>query len=137
MGAILTLAIAQPSSAFFLLLAYTLGLGIPFLLVGLFVNQAQDWINRHIKALNIFKYVFGGILIILGILVFTNQLARIANFPGLSNILSAMDAGLSGFSTLNLGVAFLAGLVSFLSPCVLPLIPAFLSYLASTSVHGQ
>ena len=137
LGAILTLAIANPSSAFFLLLAYTLGLGIPFLLIGLFVNQAQDWINRHIKALNIFKYIFGGILIILGILVFTNQLARIANFPGLSNILIAMDAGLSGFSTLNLGVAFLAGLVSFLSPCVLPLIPAFLSYLASTSVHGQ
>ena len=135
LGAILTLAIAHPSSAFLLLLAYTLGLGIPFLLVGLFVNQAQAWIDKHIKTLNIFKYIFGGILILLGILIFTNQLSRIASFPALSNVLIAMDSGLAGFSTINLGIAFLAGLVSFLSPCVLPLIPAFLSYLASTTVH--
>ena len=33
----------------------------------------------------------------------------------------------------NLISAFAAGLGSFLSPCILPLIPGFLSYLASTS----
>ena len=32
-------------------------------------------------------------------------------------------------------VAFLAGLVSFLAPCVLPLIPGFLAYLAGTSLE--
>jgi cytochrome c-type biogenesis protein len=31
-------------------------------------------------------------------------------------------------------VSFLAGLGSFLSPCILPIIPGFLSYLASTAV---
>ena len=31
--------------------------------------------------------------------------------------------------------AFTAGLVSFLAPCVLPLIPAFLSYLGGASVN--
>ncbi|MDO8480413.1 MAG: cytochrome c biogenesis protein CcdA [Nanoarchaeota archaeon] len=137
LGAILTLAVAHPSSAFLLLLSYSLGLGIPFLLVGLFVNQAQGWISEHVKALNIFKYIFGAILIILGVLVFTSQLSRVASFPGLSNILVSLDVGLSNFSTLNLGIAFLAGVVSFLSPCVLPLIPAFLAYLASTTTHEQ
>ncbi|WP_034634747.1 cytochrome c biogenesis CcdA family protein [Desulfofundulus thermocisternus] len=34
----------------------------------------------------------------------------------------------------TLGAAFLAGLVSFLSPCVLPLIPTYLAYLAGVSV---
>src|SRR3989338_3758026 len=34
--------------------------------------------------------------------------------------------------SLNMFIAFVAGLISFLSPCVLPLIPAFLGYLAST-----
>jgi len=29
----------------------------------------------------------------------------------------------------SLGIAFLAGLISFLSPCVLPLVPAYISYL--------
>ena len=32
------------------------------------------------------------------------------------------------------GGALLAGLVSFLSPCVLPLVPAYLCYLAGVSL---
>ncbi len=36
-------------------------------------------------------------------------------------------------NALFLGTAFLAGLVSFLSPCVLPIIPGFLAYLAGSS----
>jgi cytochrome c-type biogenesis protein len=31
--------------------------------------------------------------------------------------------------------AFLAGLLSFLSPCVLPMVPFYLSYLAGVSVN--
>ncbi|MBS3136776.1 hypothetical protein J4401_07530 [Candidatus Woesearchaeota archaeon] len=38
-------------------------------------------------------------------------------------------------STLGIGVAFFGGLLSFLSPCVLPLIPAFLTYLATLVVR--
>ena len=33
----------------------------------------------------------------------------------------------------HLPIAFLAGLVSFLSPCVLPLIPGYISYISGTS----
>ena len=35
--------------------------------------------------------------------------------------------------TTTLPIAFLAGLVSFLSPCVLPLIPGYISYISGTS----
>ena len=35
----------------------------------------------------------------------------------------------------SLGGAALAGLLSFLSPCVLPMVPFYLSYLAGSSVH--
>lgn len=35
---------------------------------------------------------------------------------------------------ITLGMAFLAGLVSFLSPCVLPLVPTYLTYLTGASV---
>jgi len=35
---------------------------------------------------------------------------------------------------LSLGIAFLGGLASFLSPCVLPLIPTYLAYLTGVSV---
>jgi len=33
----------------------------------------------------------------------------------------------------NLSIAFIAGLISFLSPCVLPLIPGYISYISGTS----
>ncbi len=36
--------------------------------------------------------------------------------------------------TLTFGVAFLAGLASFLSPCVLPLVPPYLSYLTGATL---
>ncbi|MBC8500533.1 MAG: sulfite exporter TauE/SafE family protein [Nanoarchaeota archaeon] len=134
LGAVLTLAISNPSSAFFLMLAYSLGLGIPFLLVGLFTNEAQGLISKSGKWLQYLRYFFGIVLIFLGILVFTNNLSLIANLAFASNILSSLDAGISTGASINLSISFLAGLVSFLSPCVLPLIPAFLSYLASIGV---
>jgi len=34
-------------------------------------------------------------------------------------------------------VAFIAGIVSFVSPCILPLIPGFLAYLSGTSTGQQ
>ena len=137
LGAILTLAVSNPASAFPLLLSYSLGLGIPFLIVGLFTNSASRFIEKAGPKLKYVNYVFGAILIIMGILVFTNQLSRIASVPFFSDILLMVNEGSSGFSTLNLGVSFIAGIASFLSPCVLPLIPAFLSYLATTVVSGK
>jgi cytochrome c-type biogenesis protein len=35
---------------------------------------------------------------------------------------------------LTLSIAFLAGLLSFASPCVLPLVPAYMGYLGGTAV---
>ena len=136
LGAILTLAVTNPGSAFPLLLSYSLGLGMPFLIVGLFTNRASSFINKAGPWLKYVNYFFGGVLIILGILVFTNQLSRIANHPFLANLLiNLSEGGISGFgNTLSLGVSFIAGIASFLSPCVLPLIPAFLSYLATAVI---
>jgi len=56
LGAILTLAIITPASAFPLLLSYSLGLGIPFLAVGLFTNQAQGFINKAGPCKNLCVY---------------------------------------------------------------------------------
>ena len=37
--------------------------------------------------------------------------------------------------SINLSIAFLAGLISFLSPCVLPLIPGYISYISGTTLN--
>ena len=36
----------------------------------------------------------------------------------------------------TLSIAFLAGLISFLSPCVLPLIPGYISYISGTTFNN-
>lgn len=41
------------------------------------------------------------------------------------------------FTSFGLLTAFGAGLLSFLAPCVLPLIPSYLSYLAGMSLHEK
>lgn len=139
LGAILALAVTEPGSAFFLMLSYSLGLGLPFLVVGLFANQARHWIKKAGRWLVYLRSFFGLVLIALGVLVFTSQLSRIANLAFVSNLLIALNIGGSNgaMTGLNIGIAFFAGLVSFLSPCVLPLIPAYLSYLASLSVKND
>lgn len=80
LGAILALAATSPGVAFYLLLAYAIGLGLPFLVVGLFTAQASILIRKYGKALSYVNFAFGIILIILGILVFTQYLSLVANF---------------------------------------------------------
>lgn len=87
LGAILGLAATEPGSAFTLLLAYALGLGIPFLIVGFFASHAAAFINRYAKVFKYVNIIFGIILIGLGILIFTQTLSLIANFEFLNKIL--------------------------------------------------
>ena len=91
LGTILGLAASQPGSAFVLLLVYALGLGIPFLLVGLFASSASKFINRFAKYVKYINIVFGITLIILGVLVFTNTLTLLANFEFANRILVNLE----------------------------------------------
>lgn len=87
LGTILTLAATTPSVAFNLLLAYSLGLGIPFILIGVFYSRANRVIRAMSRHLKYYNLILGGFIIILGVLVFTNQIAYIANFPLLNELL--------------------------------------------------
>ncbi len=86
LGTILTLAATTPSAAFNLLLVYSLGLGIPFILMGVFFSRATRLIQAMSKHLKYYSVIIGGLIIILGVLVFFNQLAYIANFPLLNEL---------------------------------------------------
>jgi cytochrome c-type biogenesis protein len=86
LGTILTLAATTPSVSFHLLLAYSLGLGIPFILMGVFFSRSTKVIQAMSKHLKYYNLILGGFIIFLGILVFTNQLAYIANFPLLNEL---------------------------------------------------
>jgi cytochrome c-type biogenesis protein len=79
LGSVFALAVTQPGTAFILLTMYALGLGIPFLIVGLFTEEATNIINKSEKILKYFNIIVGILLLILGILVFTNSLNIVAN----------------------------------------------------------
>ena len=94
LGSTFTLAATAPGAAYNSLLAYALGLGIPFLIAGAFFSQATGIIQRMVKYLKYFNPVMGVLLIILGILLFTNQLSLLGNFP-LANELINFERGIS------------------------------------------
>ncbi|MBI2657956.1 sulfite exporter TauE/SafE family protein [Candidatus Woesearchaeota archaeon] len=80
LGSVLALVVTKPGLGFVLLLSYALGLGIPFLIVGLFTTQAANLISKSATFLKYFNIIVGILLLILGILVFTNKLNVVANF---------------------------------------------------------
>jgi len=68
-------------------MAYAVGLGVPFLVVGLFTQRASNFINRYAAKLKYVNMAFGVILIGLGILVFTQNLNLIASFDFVNSLL--------------------------------------------------
>lgn len=93
LGTTLTLAATSPGAAYNSLLAYSLGLGIPFLITSAFFSQSTKVIKKMVKHLKYFNPIMGAVLIILGILVLTNQLSIIGNFP-LANEIINLERGI-------------------------------------------
>ena len=87
LGSTFTLAATSPGEAYNLLLAYSLGLGTPFLITAAFFSRATGLIKKMVKYLKYFNLVMGTFLIILGILIFTNQLNILGNFPLVNEII--------------------------------------------------
>ncbi len=93
LGGILTLAAQQESSqqGVILLVFYSAGLGIPFILTALLFNYligAFSFVKRHFRAVEI---ISGGLLMLVGILIFFDLLQRISGllldvFPSLGKI---------------------------------------------------
>ncbi len=52
LGTTLTLAATSPGAAYNSLLAYSLGLGLPFLIIGAFFSQSTKIIRKMVKYLN-------------------------------------------------------------------------------------
>ena len=86
LGSVLALVVTKPGFGFVLLTSYALGLGLPFLFVGLFTGKALEWIQKYQTILKYFNIVVGILLLVLGVLVFTNNLNLVANF-GLAQFL--------------------------------------------------
>jgi cytochrome c-type biogenesis protein len=74
-----------------LLLVYSLGIGLPFLVAAFFAGAFMRWSARFRSRLDLVEKAMGLFLVVAGILVFTGQMPAIANwlievFPALGRI---------------------------------------------------
>lgn len=137
LGAILTLGWSQDTvwQGMFLASGYALGLGLPFLLIGLAMDRATDLVRRFRKHIRTIEIVNGLFLIAIGLLLISDKMAWIAGWAQSAGFY--FDVPLGGDTlTPSYFVSMLAGLFSFLSPCVLPLVPAYVGYLSGHALSG-
>jgi len=82
LGAVLTLALnnAKVTQGVVLLVAYSAGLAIPFLLAALGIGRVAELMRRHARLLKGISMATGVIMIILGIMLLTGTLARLNRF---------------------------------------------------------
>lgn len=134
LGAILTLGMSGASSgqAMFLASGYALGLGIPFLIIGLAMNRALQAVRRLRPYMHKIQVASGIFLILIGLLLLTNRMTVIAIWAQQNGFF--LDLPLGASATPTYFIAIIAGLLSFLSPCVLPLVPAYVGYLSGQAL---
>jgi cytochrome c-type biogenesis protein len=130
LGAILTMGLSQQTvgQAMWLASGYSLGLGIPFLAMAVGLERATGWVKRVKRYRRAIQIASGIFIITIGVLLLTNTMTLIAIWAfknGLYIERFTLFAAAPTYFT-----AILAGLLSFLSPCVLPLVPAYLGYLS-------
>lgn len=134
LGAILTLGVSATANgqAMALAAAYALGLGIPFLLLGLAANRALLAVRRlrpHIRKIQIAN---GLLFVLIGLLLLSGKMTLIAIWAQQNGLF--LDLPLGASATPTFFIAVLAGLLSFLSPCVFPLVPAYIGYLGGQAL---
>ena len=137
LGAILTLSFSQGSSGQAMLLTsgYALGLGLPFLAIGLSMDRASRFVRRFQRHVGQVQIASGLFLILIGLMMLTNQIILIAIWAQRNGLFLDLPAGAAATPTYL--IAVLAGLISFLSPCVLPLVPAYVGYLSGHAFGGN
>ncbi len=122
----------------FLLFIYSLGLSLPLLGTAIALQYVLPLLNRIKRFLPAIEIVAGLIVIGMGLVLVTDSFLRFTGwlyetFPALANVGTGPEA--SG-SVVSMGAVFIAGLVSFISPCVLPLVPVYISYLTGQSIES-
>ncbi len=131
-----------------LLAIYSLGLGLPFLITGAAFSRATLILRRLNRHANIVSIVSGIFLLYVAWLLWSDQLTMLASqFAFLNQWVFLLEDSVSQTvevnSAFNSGalsaapLSFVAGIISFISPCVLPLIPAYIGYLSGAALSGS
>jgi cytochrome c-type biogenesis protein len=82
LGGILTLAATEADllRGTGLLLAYSAGLAVPFLIAAFAVERFLGWFRRFRRHLHLIQRVSGALLVVVGLLIVTGQFTRLASY---------------------------------------------------------
>ncbi len=90
LGSILALALAAAGATLaqgvLLLLVYALGLGVPFILVGLVIDRAAPLVRRINRYTGPISILGGAIMVVTGALILSGRLAQLATYAPLFNV---------------------------------------------------
>ena len=143
LGAILTLAATSGDvlQGTFLLASWSLGLGVPFLIAGMALGTVMKGIRKIRPIMPVLEVVGGVLVIFIGALIFLDRLTIFNQFftGGVTNVTDA-EGGLTGIGItgfFGFAAAFGAGFIAFMSPCTLPMVPAYLMHLAGVSADAE
>ncbi|MBP7691733.1 MAG: hypothetical protein KA764_07435 [Anaerolineales bacterium] len=95
LGAVLTLALNADGVARggWLLTAYSIGLGIPFLLAAAGIGSISEVLRRYGKYLRYVSLATGVLLVFIGVLLFTDSLSFFSRFAPITEFQVALDQG--------------------------------------------
>ncbi len=137
LAGILVLALDSASllQAIILLICYAAGLGIPFLIVGATFGASTKFLRKLNRWMPLIGVVSGVLLVFVGMLIALDRVVVLNEALGSFgvDVLAGSDGSSTSMLDLNAGsaaIAFAGGFVSFISPCVLPLVPIYLGHLA-------
>lgn len=141
---------ATASQGAILLAIYSLGLGIPFLITGAAFGSATKLLRRMNRHLGIVSFISGFFLIFVAYLLWFDKLGTLTQYFFFLNewvfLAEERFASLVGESSISISnvnvissapIALVAGIISFISPCVLPLVPAYIGYLSGASLNNS
>jgi len=112
---------------------YALGLGVPFLVIGFGMDRAFGLVHCLRRYQRPLQITSGLLLIAVGLMLVTGRMILIAIWAQQHGYYFDLPLGSVVPTYL---IAVLAGMISFLSPCVLPLVPAYVGYLSGQTVNN-
>jgi len=120
-----------------LLVFYAIGLGVPFLIVGAALGSSTSVLKKIGPYLPLISILSGILLVFMGTLIFLDRITVLNDFfsflPGAAEDATATGGSVTG--VFGFAIAFAGGFLSFLSPCVLPLVPIYLGHLAGVTAE--
>jgi cytochrome c-type biogenesis protein len=99
LGAVLTMALSADgvNRGVYLLTAYSLGLGIPFLLAAAGIANVSQLLRRYSRYLRYVSVVTGIFLIVLGVMLLTNTLSYFATVASFAQFQVGLDQNVVSF----------------------------------------